>query len=305
VADPVDDVRARVARLDSLLAGVDAIADDGARAAATDAVHALVALHADAMTRVVDRIRDTAPNLVDALADDELVGLVLLSLGAAPELGEGPEEPGAPAAPGGDVFIPLESIGRRQGPADEHERCDLCSEPLPTEHRHLLDLADGRVACACRACTILFDRAEAGGDHYRLIPERHADLGPDALDDMDWAMLGVPVDLAFFVQDSRAGGVAAHYPSPAGTTTATVDARAWADVAGRVPDLRDLVPDVEALLVHRARGAREHWIVPIDDCYRLAGLITSRWQGMTGGRDLWAAVDEFFGRLGGRVLERS
>ena len=37
--------------------------------------------------------------------------------------------------------------------------------------------------------------------------------------------------------------------------------------------LATLEPDIEALLVNRARGARRHWIVPIDECYALVGLI--------------------------------
>ena len=56
-------------------------------------------------------------------------------------------------------------------------------------------------------------------------------------------------------------------------------------------------PDVEALLVSRARDMREHWIVPIDDCYELVGLIRSRWRGFGGGEEVWAAIDGFFDDL--------
>jgi hypothetical protein len=34
------------------------------------------------------------------------------------------------------------------------------------------------------------------------------------------------------------------------------------------PALSALQPDVEALLVNRARGARQYFVVPIDACYR-------------------------------------
>ena len=55
-------------------------------------------------------------------------------------------------------------------------------------------------------------------------------------------------------------------------------------------------PDVEALLVSRAREMREHWLVPIDDCYELVGLIRSRWRGFGGGEEVWEAI--------GRLLRR-
>ena len=60
--------------------------------------------------------------------------------------------------------------------------------------------------------------------------------------------------------------------------------------------LGELEPDVEALLVNRARGAREHWLVPIDDCYSLVGLIRTRWRGLTGGREVWEQIDALLRR---------
>ena len=57
-------------------------------------------------------------------------------------------------------------------------------------------------------------------------------------------------------------------------------------------------PDVEALLVNRAKGARQHWLVPIADCYRLVALIRTRWRGFTGGADVWMQIDAFFDGLG-------
>ena len=46
--------------------------------------------------------------------------------------------------------------------------------------------------------------------------------------------------------------------------------------------------------MNRARGAREHWLVPIDDCYALVGLIRTRWRGLTGGREVWDEIAAFF-----------
>ena len=61
----------------------------------------------------------------------------------------------------------------------EPARCDLCGEPIPPDHRHLIDLRNRELMCACRPCKILFDRGAAGGGHYRLVPERRLALAYD------------------------------------------------------------------------------------------------------------------------------
>jgi hypothetical protein len=180
--------------------------------------------------------------------------------------------------------------------AAETERCDLCAEPLPPEHRHLLDLATGQAECACRACAILFDRGQAGGDHYRLIPERRLALR-DAVDGRLWAALGIPVDLAFVVHDSVAERVMARYPSPGGLIAHAVAPDAWELLVAAIPVLATLEPDVEALLVDAARGASEQWIVPIDDCFRLSARLREHWTGFTGGETVWEEIAGFFAEL--------
>ena len=69
--------------------------------------------------------------------------------------------------------------------------------------------------------------------------------------------------------------------------------------------LRTLVPDVEALLVNRVRGARGHWIVPISECYALVGLIRTRWRGFTGGAEVWREIGSFFEELDRRAKPAS
>jgi hypothetical protein len=60
------------------------------------------------------------------------------------------------------------------------------------------------------------------------------------------------------------------------------------------PVLKEMERDVEALLVNRARGAREHYLVPMDQCYSLVGLIRMRWRGFTGGKEVWEGISQFF-----------
>ena len=184
------------------------------------------------------------------------------------------------------------------------ERCDLCGEPLPSEHRHLLDLEKREVSCACRACSLLFDRPAAGGGHFRLIPDRSFRLVGFELDDVAWEELRIPVDMAFFFRGSREGRVMAFYPSPMGPTESLLGLEAWAEIESANPVLREMEPDVEALLVNRARGARACYLVPIDECFRLVGLIRTRWRGFTGGKDVWEEIGRFFEDLERRSRSR-
>ena len=185
------------------------------------------------------------------------------------------------------------------------ERCELCGEPVPAEHRHVLDLQRRELMCACRACVILFDREAAGAGHYRLVPDRRLRLTDFDLPDLAWEELRLPVDMAFFFRSSAAGRVQALYPSPMGPTESLLGLEAWDALVAANPVLGTLVPDVEALLARRVRGARGHWLVPIDDCYALVGLIRTRWRGLTGGTEVWQEIARFFEGLDRRARPAS
>jgi hypothetical protein len=178
----------------------------------------------------------------------------------------------------------------------ELERCDLCGEPIPAKHRHLLDLESRELMCACQACRLLFERpaAGAGGAHYRLVPDRRLRLDDFAMDDAMWARMRIPVEMAFFFHSTPAERVQAYYPGPMGATESLLELGAWEELERDNPVLATLEPDVEALLVNRARGARQYFLVPIEDCYRLAGLIRTRWRGLSGGEEVWREIDVFF-----------
>jgi Family of unknown function (DUF5947) len=184
------------------------------------------------------------------------------------------------------------------------ERCDLCGEPIPEDHRHLLDLDSREIRCACRACSLLFDRRAAGGGHHRLVPDRSFRLEGFELDDAAWAELRIPVEMAFFFHSSREDRVMAFYPSPMGPTESLLGLEAWGEIEEANPVLREMEPDVEALLVNRARGAREHFLVGIDECYRLVGLIRTHWRGFTGGSEVWRELQGFFEGLDRRARRK-
>jgi hypothetical protein len=199
----------------------------------------------------------------------------------------------------------LRQVARRTAVEQEAalERCELCSEPIPAEHRHMLDLRSRELMCACQGCRILFDSGAAGGGHYKLVPDRRLRLGSFEMDDATWAELRIPVDMAFFFHHTEAGRVVAYYPSPAGPTESLLELDAWAELEAANPVLGKLEPDVEALLVNRSRGARQYFLVPIEDCYALVGLIRTRWRGLTGGKEVWEEIESFFGSLASRSKE--
>jgi hypothetical protein len=177
------------------------------------------------------------------------------------------------------------------------EHCELCSEPIPPEHRHLLEVSTREMMCVCRPCSILFDREAASEGRYRLIPDRHLFLEDFEMSDAQWESLRVPVDMAFFFHSTPAERVVAFYPSPMGPTESLLKLGAWEELERRNPVLKEMERDVEALLVNRVRGTQEHFLVSIDECYSLVGLIRIRWRGLSGGREVWEEIARFFEQL--------
>ena len=181
--------------------------------------------------------------------------------------------------------------------AEPQEHCELCGAPVPEAHRHLVDLDSQRMLCACRPCSLLFGRRGAGGGHLRLVGERRVRLDHFELSSAAWERLRIPVDIAFFFRSSRASRVMAFYPGPMGATESLLELESWEELERANPVLATMEPDVEALLVDRARGSARQWLVPIDDCYRLVGVIRTRWRGFGGGKEVWLEIESFFEEL--------
>jgi hypothetical protein len=178
------------------------------------------------------------------------------------------------------------------------ERCALCGVKLADEHPHLVEVANRRLACACNTCALLFDGT--GSARYRRVPRR-ASLLDFRLTDEAWEALNLPINLAFFVRSTPAGAVIALYPSPAGATESPVAAEAWESLAEENPVLMKLQPDIEGLLVNRVGDTRECFIVGLDECYRLVGLIRLHWRGLSGGAAAWDEIGRYFAELRGRA----
>jgi hypothetical protein len=179
------------------------------------------------------------------------------------------------------------------------ERCDLCGVDLPPHHGHLLELPGRRLLCACDACALLF--VGQAGPRYRPIPRVAELLADFRMSDAQWESLHIPINLAFFTQSSETGRVMALYPSPAGAMESLLPLETWLDLARDNPVLQEFETDVEALLVYRVGGVREHYRAGIDRCFQLVGLIRARWRGLGGGDEAWQAITRFFAQLKGQT----
>jgi len=149
----------------------------------------------------------------------------------------------------------------------ETEKCEVCGRPLSDEHRHLLELDERRILCACEPCIAM----KSGLESYCPVGTRTLWLDDFQFSDELWAAFQLPVGLAFFLRSTGTNTVVALYPI-----------------------LNDLEADAEAFVVNRISGEHQHAIVPIDECYRLVGVIKSTWEGISGGNAISNAVPKFF-----------
>lgn len=175
------------------------------------------------------------------------------------------------------------------------ERCDLCGVELAAEHQHLVEPASHSLACACDACAVLFSNQTEG--KYRRVPRRVRYLANFHLTDAQWESLMLPIGMAFFFQSSAQGKTVAFYPSPAGATESLLDLESWDEIVRANPLLCEMERDVEALLVNRTGTTREYYLAPIDECYKLVGLLRTNWRGLSGGAEVWKEIEQFFAEL--------
>jgi hypothetical protein len=175
------------------------------------------------------------------------------------------------------------------------ERCELCGLALAPEHAHLLEPSTRQFVCSCEPCAVLFSGRQVG--RYRRVPRDIRALPEFRLSDIQWEDLRLPINLVFFVHSTPAQRVLALYPSPAGAVESLLTLEAWQTLVADNPELTELEPDVEALLVNRMKDARAYYRTPIDECFKLVGLIRAHWRGLSGGTEVWEEVGRFFTSL--------
>ncbi|MFB9964208.1 DUF5947 family protein [Sinosporangium siamense] len=172
----------------------------------------------------------------------------------------------------------------------------MCAEPIGDDHRHVVNLESRTLMCTCPACCLLFTHEGAGRGRYRAVPYRYLYAPSLGLSPADWDELQIPVRMVFFFHNSVLGHATAFYPSPGGATESELPIPAWERLRAERAAVAGVEPDVEALLFDETAC----YLVPIDACYELVGLVRLHWRGFDGGQEAREAIGDFFAGLRAR-----
>ena len=178
-------------------------------------------------------------------------------------------------------------------PGLEEEKCNFCGRILSPDHRHLVDLSAMKFMCTCEMCMIT--QAESGT--YQPLPQRYLQLDGFNMSDQLWSDFLIPVNMAFFIVSMARNGTVAYYPAPTGATESKLKMEPWDKLVELNPLLDNLAPDLEALFVNRLEDNGQYYIVPVDSCYKLIGMIRIAWKGIFGGREVNDIINRFFSEL--------
>jgi hypothetical protein len=204
--------------------------------------------------------------------------------------------PSSPVGRGEGSLTALRQFVRKRR---AEEVCELCSIEIAHEHQHLIEPAAHKLICACDACAMLF--SNQSGTKYKRVPRRIRFLSEFQMSEAQWEGLMIPIELAFFFRNGSSGRISAFYPGPAGATESLLSLETWDEIERQNPTLAAMEPEVEALIANRVGATRgiaaQYYVAPIDECYKLVGLIRLNWHGLSGGTEVWREVGAFFASL--------
>ena len=170
--------------------------------------------------------------------------------------------------------------------------CELCPIGIGEDHRHLLHLVERRIVCVCETCW----STRSGDPEFRPPGSRTLVLDDFDMTDEVWQSFGIPIGLTFLCARVSAAGSSPSTrarrvrPSPSSTSApGTRCARPTRSSTASSPTPR---PSWST-----ARARRVYAIVPVDQAYKLVGLVKERWEGISGGRGVQEAVAEYFEAL--------
>ena len=207
-----------------------------------------------------------------------------------------------PAIRSGSPLATLRRIHSTRATVAPGERCEMCAAPIADAHQHVVDVEVRSLKCTCRPCYLLFTDQQAKL-RYRAVPDRYLSFPDFTFGRSDWDDLQIPVGLVFVFHNSVQQRVVAFYPSPAGATESELPLDAWDRIVSANPQLGQLLPDVEALLVYGGERGHEQFtchLVPIDACYELVGTMRKTWRGFDGGQEARTAMADFFAAVESR-----
>lgn len=193
---------------------------------------------------------------------------------------------------------PFATLRRLARPPTVQEKCELCCVPLAPDHRHLFEMSKRQVVCACEHCAMRFQAVVDG--RFKLIPRYPYTLPNFRITDVQWESLALPINLAFFFHSTTSNKMTVLYPSPGGAIESLLPLTSWTSLMADNPPLATMEADVEALLINRVGTERKYYLVPIDLCFELVGVIRLHWRGLSGGDSVWEQLDAFFARLDAR-----
>ena len=171
-----------------------------------------------------------------------------MTAGPAREVGRTPGSGGLPVAL-------LRRIASQPAAPPAGERCEMCGEPIPEAHQHVVDVESHAMMCTCRPCYLLFTDSTAHL-RYRSVPDRYLSFPAFELGAGPVGRAGNSGRLAFFFAAPHWTG-RSPLPGPAGATESELPLDAWGAVLARNPALAVAAPDTEALLIRGpGRSAR-------------------------------------------------